>query len=242
MHAVAGVCLFVQLWYWFPLIYCISLSFSPSALIGLVAEDDVPDEAEPGQETVVVAEQTKQEADAAPATDADGRAGAEAEKKETDDTSAAAAPATATSAGNEAQGTAIDIDGEAPATAAKESEGNQQQQEQQEQQKQQQQEQEQKKQEKHKGLKGAALRIPCGWKVICKAPDQGLFAYAPLLSQTESKTDAVKAVKAILSTTAKRNAAIKKQELQEAAKAKINNAQTETNKQTKTRRLKHVRV
>lgn len=35
-QAVVGFTLFTQLWYWFPLVYCVSLSFRPTALIGNV--------------------------------------------------------------------------------------------------------------------------------------------------------------------------------------------------------------
>ncbi|PIA40152.1 hypothetical protein AQUCO_02500098v1 [Aquilegia coerulea] len=40
--AVVGLAVFTQFWYWYPLIYFISLAFSPTALIGLNADLKVP--------------------------------------------------------------------------------------------------------------------------------------------------------------------------------------------------------
>lgn len=40
--AVVGLAVFSQFWYWYPLIYFISLSFSPTALIGLNYDLKVP--------------------------------------------------------------------------------------------------------------------------------------------------------------------------------------------------------
>ncbi|KAL8437901.1 hypothetical protein ACSSS7_000624 [Eimeria intestinalis] len=189
MHAVAGVCLFAQLWYSFPLIYCLCLSFSPSALIGLVAHDEAEEAAELG-ETPAAEEMTQ--------------------KKDIDES-------------------AIEVDGGAP-TATAATEGSSQQQ----QEPQQQEKQPAEKLEK-KPPNIATLRIPCGWKIACKAPDQSLFAYPPPLSASESKTDAVKAVKAILSTTAKRNAAIRKQqEKQEAKKTRVQGTQMDVDVLQKT--------
>ncbi|KAJ0941660.1 putative armadillo-like helical, 26S proteasome regulatory subunit RPN2 [Helianthus annuus] len=42
MTAVIGLAVFSQFWYWYPLIYFISLSFSPTALIGLNYDLKVP--------------------------------------------------------------------------------------------------------------------------------------------------------------------------------------------------------
>ncbi|ETW39578.1 hypothetical protein PFNF135_05608 [Plasmodium falciparum NF135/5.C10] len=41
-QAAAGFCLFSQLWYWFPLIHMISLTFMPTCLIGLTEDLKVP--------------------------------------------------------------------------------------------------------------------------------------------------------------------------------------------------------
>ncbi|KAL8447239.1 hypothetical protein Emag_004396 [Eimeria magna] len=196
MHAVAGVCLFAQLWYSFPLIYCLCLSFSPSALIGLVAHDET-DEAAEGEEPPAAEEETQ--------------------KKGIDES-------------------AIEVDGSVPAATAAPGKASRQQQEPQQQEK-----QPAEKPEK-KIPNVATLRIPCGWKIACKAPDQSLFAYPPPLSAGESKTDAVKAVKAILSTTAKRNAAIRKQqEKQEAKKTRVQGMQMEVDILQKTRGTVHLR-
>ncbi len=35
MTSIIGVALFTQFWYWFPLAHCLSLSFTPTAFIGL---------------------------------------------------------------------------------------------------------------------------------------------------------------------------------------------------------------
>jgi 26S proteasome regulatory subunit N2 len=35
MSAIVGLAVFTQFWYWFPLIHFISLSFTPTAIIGL---------------------------------------------------------------------------------------------------------------------------------------------------------------------------------------------------------------
>ncbi|KAL8270614.1 hypothetical protein Esti_005435 [Eimeria stiedai] len=183
MHAVAGVCLFAQLWYSFPLIYCLCLSFSPSALIGLVAHDELEEAAV--LEEVPAAEEKTQKKDI-----------------------------------NES---AVEVDGGVPTAMAAPEETSQQQQEPQQQDRQ----SAEKPEKKLPNI--ATLRIPCGWKIACKAPDQSLFAYPPPLSAGESKTDAVKAVKAILSTTAKRNAAIRKQqEKQEAKKTRVQGTQMDT--------------
>ncbi|KAL8443763.1 hypothetical protein Emed_006585 [Eimeria media] len=188
MHAVAGVCLFAQLWYSFPLIYCLCLSFSPSALIGLVAHDEI-EEPPAGEEMTPAAAAAAEE---------------KTQKKDIDES-------------------AIEIDGSAPTATAAADEAPQQEQEPQQQDK-----QPAEKPEKKVVPNIATLRIPCGWKIACKAPDQSLFAYPPPLSAGESKTDAVKAVKAILSTTAKRNAAIRKQqEKQEAKKTRVQGTQME---------------
>lgn len=40
--AVVGLAVFSQFWYWYPLIYFLSLSFSPTALIGLNSDLKVP--------------------------------------------------------------------------------------------------------------------------------------------------------------------------------------------------------
>ena len=37
MNAIVGMALFTQFWYWFPLAHCLSLSFQPTAIIGLDA-------------------------------------------------------------------------------------------------------------------------------------------------------------------------------------------------------------
>lgn len=37
MNAIVGMTLFTQFWYWFPLAHCLSLSFQPTAIIGLDA-------------------------------------------------------------------------------------------------------------------------------------------------------------------------------------------------------------
>lgn len=42
MSAVVGLAVFSQFWYWYPLIYFISLAFSPTALIGLNYDLRVP--------------------------------------------------------------------------------------------------------------------------------------------------------------------------------------------------------
>lgn len=42
MTAVVGLAVFSQFWYWYPLIYFISLAFSPTALIGLNYDLNVP--------------------------------------------------------------------------------------------------------------------------------------------------------------------------------------------------------
>lgn len=42
MTAVIGLAVFSQFWYWYPLIYFISLAFSPTALIGLNYDLKVP--------------------------------------------------------------------------------------------------------------------------------------------------------------------------------------------------------
>ncbi|GFQ05203.1 26S proteasome non-ATPase regulatory subunit 1 homolog a [Phtheirospermum japonicum] len=42
MTAVIGLAVFTQLWYWYPLIYFISLVFSPTAFIGLNYDLKVP--------------------------------------------------------------------------------------------------------------------------------------------------------------------------------------------------------
>lgn len=42
MTAVVGLAVFTQFWYWYPLIYFISLAFSPTALIGLNYDLKVP--------------------------------------------------------------------------------------------------------------------------------------------------------------------------------------------------------
>lgn len=41
-QAAAGFCLFVQLWYWFPLIHMVSLTFLPTCLIGLTEDLKMP--------------------------------------------------------------------------------------------------------------------------------------------------------------------------------------------------------
>lgn len=41
-EAAVGFCLFSQLWYWYPLIHCISLAFLPSALIGVNKDLKIP--------------------------------------------------------------------------------------------------------------------------------------------------------------------------------------------------------
>lgn len=41
--AVVGLAVFSQFWYWYPLIYFISLAFSPTALIGLNSDLKVPE-------------------------------------------------------------------------------------------------------------------------------------------------------------------------------------------------------
>lgn len=35
MTAVAGLAMFLQSWYWYPLVHTLSLSFTPTAFIGL---------------------------------------------------------------------------------------------------------------------------------------------------------------------------------------------------------------
>ena len=42
MMAVVGMQVFVQYWYWFPLAHFLSLAFTPSCLIGLNANLDMP--------------------------------------------------------------------------------------------------------------------------------------------------------------------------------------------------------
>lgn len=42
MTAVVGLAVFSQFWYWYPLIYFISLAFSPTALVGLNYDLKVP--------------------------------------------------------------------------------------------------------------------------------------------------------------------------------------------------------
>ncbi|KAL8434369.1 hypothetical protein Efla_007064 [Eimeria flavescens] len=217
MHAVAGVCLFSQLWYSFPLIYCLCLSFAPSALIGLVAHDEVEEAA-----AALIDETPTEE---------------EMQKKDISES-------------------AIEIDGQTAAIPAA-SEDNQQKQhkpqqgdqdkekekheEKEEKEKEKEMEEKQKREAEKKRLpKSATLRIPCGWKIACKAPDQSIFAYPPPLSASENKTDAVKAVKAILSTTAKRNAALKKQqEKQEVKKTRVQNPQMDIDGTQKTHSNEH---
>lgn len=43
MSAIVGMALFTQFWYWFPLAHCLSLSFQPTAIIGLDASLKVSD-------------------------------------------------------------------------------------------------------------------------------------------------------------------------------------------------------
>ncbi len=38
MSSIVGMALFCQFWYWFPLAHCLSLSFTPTAVIGLDSE------------------------------------------------------------------------------------------------------------------------------------------------------------------------------------------------------------
>lgn len=42
MTAIVGMTLFCQFWYWFPLAHCLSLSFTPTAIIGLDAKLQAP--------------------------------------------------------------------------------------------------------------------------------------------------------------------------------------------------------
>jgi 26S proteasome regulatory subunit N2 len=42
MPAIVGMMLFTQFWYWYPLAHCLSLSFTPTAFIGLDALLEVP--------------------------------------------------------------------------------------------------------------------------------------------------------------------------------------------------------
>ncbi|KAJ9113747.1 hypothetical protein QFC20_001772 [Naganishia adeliensis] len=42
MNAIVGMALFTQFWYWFPLAHCLSLSFQPTAIIGLDASLKMP--------------------------------------------------------------------------------------------------------------------------------------------------------------------------------------------------------
>ncbi|KAJ9109707.1 hypothetical protein QFC19_001937 [Naganishia cerealis] len=42
MNAIVGMTLFTQFWYWFPLAHCLSLSFQPTAIIGLDASLKMP--------------------------------------------------------------------------------------------------------------------------------------------------------------------------------------------------------
>ena len=42
MEAIVGVALFTNFWYWYPLAHCLTLAFTPTALIGLNSELKVP--------------------------------------------------------------------------------------------------------------------------------------------------------------------------------------------------------
>ncbi|OEH75960.1 proteasome cyclosome repeat-containing protein [Cyclospora cayetanensis] len=57
----------------------------------------------------------------------------------------------------------------------------------------------------------ACLRMPCGWRIACSASNPSQFSYPPPLNMAENKTDGTKSVKAILSTSAKRQAAARRQ-------------------------------
>ncbi|TIB87766.1 26S proteasome regulatory complex, non-ATPase subcomplex, Rpn2/Psmd1 subunit [Wallemia mellicola] len=43
ISSLVGMTLFTQFWFWFPLVHCISLSFTPTSLIGLDAELKIPE-------------------------------------------------------------------------------------------------------------------------------------------------------------------------------------------------------
>ena len=43
ISAVVGMTLFTQFWFWYPLVHCISLSFTPTSLIGLDSEFRIPE-------------------------------------------------------------------------------------------------------------------------------------------------------------------------------------------------------
>ncbi|GAA6058795.1 hypothetical protein JCM10212_001911 [Sporobolomyces blumeae] len=42
MPAIVGMALFQQFWYWFPLAHCLSLAFTPTAIIGINKDLDIP--------------------------------------------------------------------------------------------------------------------------------------------------------------------------------------------------------
>ncbi|ESS31874.1 Proteasome/cyclosome repeat-containing protein, partial [Toxoplasma gondii GAB2-2007-GAL-DOM2] len=142
-EAAVGFCLAFQLWYWYPLIHMVALSFSPSALIGV---------------TISSAPALKKKEEKA------------AEKKDEK---------------------ATDQKGEKPTETSESSEV-----------------------EKYEPyLEGMSkLRVPAGWKVACVGAKKGQFAYVPSLASLEKKEGKKQTMKAVLSTTAKRNRQQKKKE------------------------------
>ncbi|KEP66105.1 UNVERIFIED_CONTAM: Proteasome/cyclosome repeat-containing protein [Hammondia hammondi] len=146
-EAAVGFCLASQLWYWYPLIHMVALSFSPSALIG-VTISSAP---------ALKKKEEKKEEKAA-------------EKKDEKATEQKEENTTEKSESAEVE-----------------------------------------KYEPY--LEGMTkLRVPAGWKVACVGAKKGQFAYVPSLASLEKKEGKKQTMKAVLSTTAKRNRQQKKKE------------------------------
>ncbi|PFH37778.1 Proteasome/cyclosome repeat-containing protein [Besnoitia besnoiti] len=198
-EAAVGFCLAFQLWYWYPLIHTISLSFSSCALIGL---------------TVSPAPSLKKDVkakDASERAEEDNKGG---EKKETEGEKKEEGEKEEKKEKEEEKDEKAGAES-GSALVKRETE---------------EQEASEKSEVSRAGL--SKLRMPAGWTVTCAGGKQSQFAYWPSLASLEKKEGRKQTVKAILSTTAKRNRKLQEQKKKENEEKKKQDGKADENVKT----------
>nr|CEL66675.1 TPA: Proteasome/cyclosome repeat family protein,related [Neospora caninum Liverpool] len=180
-EAAVGFCLAFQLWYWYPLIHMVALSFAPSALIGLTVSSAHAIKKKP-------ASASASSEKAGEKGEKDEKAKEEKEEKEKREEDEKAAES-----GEKNESLVSREETHEPYVA---------------------------------GL--SKLRVPAGWTVACVGAKKGQFAYVPSLASLEKKEGKKQTIKAVLSTTAKRNRKLQEQKKKENQEEKKEPSQEST--------------